>query len=446
MNKGFINNVLSGALSAGAQEAELFIQTARGLSVEVKELQPESIETYNTFGYGLRIIKDGKVGFSYSTHQEHFKDVIIRAIASSIHVNAQDINKFPSLGKINYNMEMDIYDENVNSLNSDDALNRVLLMEKSALTEKAVNKIRKAEGSFGVSETYLINTLGIDNYYQSTHVSAYIVLSAERDGENQTGWDFQANRFIDAINFQEIGCNAAKRATMMLGAKKISSFKGLVVLDSFSAINFLGLISSSFNAESVQKERSIMKGKIGQIVLSKKIDIIDSANLKGLLGTRPFDSEGVPTGETVIVEEGYLKAFLYNTFTALKDGVSSTGNAVRSGFTSIPSVGINNLFIRPSKKSEVVSRDEIIKAVDKGIYITEILGMHTANSITGEFSVGISGLLIKDGIIIYPFKEAMVSGNVFDLLNNIALIGDNIKFYGNIGAPTLLIENIDINA
>ncbi|MCX8070108.1 MAG: TldD/PmbA family protein [Thermodesulfovibrionales bacterium] len=446
MKEDFLNKVIDDAIRAGAHEAEVYLQANKGLSVEVKELEAESIETFNTSGYGIRIIKDGKVGFSYSTNLNNYRDVIKSAIASSKYVTIQDFNKLPRMSQTVPNKDISIYDEKISSINTDMALEKVLSMERAALKEKFISKIRKAEGSFITSDVFIKNSSGIDNSYKSSYASAHILLSAERDGDMETGWDFQANRFIDAINFEEIGMTAARRATAMLGAKKISSLKGFVVIDSISAINFLSLLSSSFTAESVQKGRSILKGKIGQKVFTDKVDIIDNAHINGLIGSRPFDAEGVPTRETKIVEKGYLKGFLYNSFTAAKDGIASTGNAVRSSYTTVPSVGMNNLYLTASQGTIVVSQEEIIKAVDKGVYITEILGMHTANPITGEFSVGVSGLWIENGALKYPFKEAMVTGNIFELLNNIALIGDDIKFYGNIGSPTLLIESIDISA
>jgi len=442
----FLNKVIDEALRAGAQEAEIYFIQSKGITIEVKDKETEAFESFDESGYGLRIIKDGKVGFSYSTQEEQFKGVISKALASSKYVATQEENKLPKRNNKIFHDDVEIFDKKINLLTPKDAFEKVLSMERSALKEKYVNRVRKAVGSFYESSTFIKNSLGIEDSFKSTEAVAKILLVAENGQESYTGWDFEANRFIDNIDFEQIGITASKRATSMFGARKISSLKGYVVLDSISAINFLTLMSSSFSSDSVQKGRSILKGKIGEKIISDKIDIIDSANKKGLIGTRPFDAEGLYTGETVVIEKGYLKSFLYNSYTASREGVQSTGNAVRAGFKSLPLVGINNLYLKASDATQVLSKDEIIKAIDRGVYVTEILGMHTTNPITGDFSVGISGLWIQKGGFIHPFKEAVISGNIFKLFNKVALIGDDLKFYGNIGAPTLLIEQIDINA
>jgi PmbA protein len=195
----------------------------------------------------------------------------------------------------------------------------------------------------------------------------------------------------------------------------------------------------------VQKGKSMLAGKIGKSVLNHRLNVIDSGLLNKKLGSKPVDDEGVPTTNKTLIEKGILKGFLHNTYTAKKDNVRSTGNAVRGGYTGIPSVGPANIYIEPVSREHTADLEGLIKHIDRGLYVTETMGMHTANPISGEFSVGASGLWIELGEVKHPVKEAVISGNVLDLFKSVMVIGDDLRFYGNIGAPSLLIEGIDIS-
>jgi len=181
-------------------------------------------------------------------------------------------------------------------------------------------------------------------------------------------------------------------------------------------------------------------------VLSPKVSIIDSGLLPGKLGSRPVDDEGVSSKEKTLIKEGILQGYLYNTYTAKKDRVLSTGNAVRSGFSGLPSIGISNLIIEAVSKSDVASLRELFRASDRCLYVTEAMGIHLVNPISGEFSIGVSGLWIEKGEIVFPVKEVVISGNLLSFFENIEAFGDDFRFFGNVGAPSILFSPIDISA
>jgi PmbA protein len=208
----------------------------------------------------------------------------------------------------------------------------------------------------------------------------------------------------------------------------------------------MGIFASLLSSENVQKGKSLLSGKLGKKVISHKINIIDNGLLRGKLGSSPVDDEGVSCREKSLIREGILLGYLYNTYTAKKDGVSSTGNAVRRGFSGLPSVGISNLYIEAVSKTNVMGLKEIFKSVDKCLYVTEAMGVHTANPVSGEFSIGISGLWIEKGEIAFPVKEAVISGNILSLFDNIEAVGDDLIFFGSIGTPSLLFGPTDISA
>ena len=160
-------------------------------------------------------------------------------------------------------------------------------------------------------------------------------------------------------------------------------------------------------------------------------------------GTKPVDDEGVPVRNKTLISGGVLRGFFHNTYTARKDGTVSTGNAVRGSSKSLAGIDATNLFL---KRADGNSENGLIKSVSKGVLVLGAMGVHTANPISGDFSIGISGLWIENGETVYPFKEAVISGNILEMFNKVEAIGNDLRFYGNVGSPSLLIGDMDISA
>jgi PmbA protein len=258
------------------------------------------------------------------------------------------------------------------------------------------------------------------------------------------GWGFGIGRFMEDLDFEAVGIESAHRACMMLGARKVSSTKAAVVLDNHIASDFLSIFSSMLSSENVQKGKSLLAGKVGQQVISPELNIIDDGVLPHGPGSKPIDDEGVPSSRKTLVMKGVLGGFMYNSRTAKKEGRVSTGNAVRGRFSAVPSIGPLNLYISPSE--EATAANEMIASVKKGLYIIEAMGMHTANPISGQFSIGVSGMWIEEGELAFPVKEAVLSGNLLDLFGRVISVGDDLRFFGSIGSPSLLIGETEISA
>jgi PmbA protein len=203
----------------------------------------------------------------------------------------------------------------------------------------------------------------------------------------------------------------------------------------------LGVLETAFSAESVIKGKSFLAGKDGKEVASPLVNIIDSGALEGQLGSSPFDGEGVKTGQTIVIKQGQLQGFLHNLYTANKMGVKSTGNAVRGSYKSTPEVGTTNFYLDKGK----ISREDLLKEIKRGVYVTEVMGMHTANPISGDFSLGASGLLIENGELTKPVKGIAIAGNLKELLMGIDAVADDLTFFVGKGAPTVRIQGITIS-
>lgn len=451
MNTEFAQRLVEIAIKKGADEAEAYAKTSKNLNIEVRDQKIDTLESSAIAGYCVRIIRDSRLGFSYSTDPSGIEAAVEKAIESSRYSEPDEYLGLPSVHQSSaYSSSCRqplIFDNEVASISEDTAIDLAFLIESSALKQdKRIKKIRKASGSFSTNNTFIVNSKGVNVYYTSTACSAQIMAVAEESGDSQMGWDYQGGRFLNEISFQSVGINAAQRALQLLGAKKITPVKGFVLLSNAVSSAFLGILQAALSAESVQKKKSMFAGRVGETVMSDRINIADSGMLDGKLGSKPFDDEGMPTMHKTLINSGMLTGFLHNTYTAKKDGVNSTGNAIRGGFTGLPAIGPTNLYIEPVSEKYTAGFQELIKIMDKGLYVIETMGMHTANPISGDFSVGVSGLWVENGEIKYPVKEAVISGNILEMFKKVSITGDDLRFYGSIGSPCLLIQNIDISA
>ena len=267
------------------------------------------------------------------------------------------------------------------------------------------------------------------------------MLMAEDGKDQQMGWDADSSRLFSGLDVTVIGKKAASNALTLLGARTAPTIKCPVLFTPYAAVNFLEVFISAFSADSVQKGKSLLKHKIGETIASGTFNLIDDGLLPGGLGTAPFDDEGVSMTQKELIRDGRLQRFLYDTYTAAKEGTSSTGNGLRGGYSSTPHVGPTNLYV-PKGDS---SRESIILEMGKGIEIMEIMGMHTANPISGDFSVGVSGVWIENGKPAHPIRGGAIAGNFIDLLKKVEKIGSDLRFFGGVGSPSLLVSDLSVS-
>lgn len=440
----FAEEIVAQAIRKGADEAEVFMKSYRNLSVDVKGQEVDSLNSSLSHGYGLRAIKKKRLGFAYATDPREKDSVIQQALESAGHADEDGFLGLPEPAELS---DVLVCDPAVTELKEVDAIRLTRLLEKSALdTDSRIKKVRKASGSFTTAETVIANSKALRMRYLTTSCTAQLMAIAEDGNESRTGWDFSGSRFLNEVSFEETGRTAAERSLALLGAQTISGGRLGVVLDNSVTIDFLGIFASSLSSDALQKGKSLLKDRVWKQIISPSLTIIDSGLLSGKLGSMPADDEGVPTREKIVVHEGILQGYLYNSYTARKGNTCSTGNAVRGGFSSLPSVGITNLFIQPASPEAFLNKADLFRRLGRGLFIVDAMGVHTANPVSGDFSLGVSGIWIEGGEPRFPVKEAVISGNILDLFQNVTAVGNDLIFYGNMGAPSLLISDLDVSA
>jgi PmbA protein len=255
------------------------------------------------------------------------------------------------------------------------------------------------------------------------------------------GYEGDFSRTYDQLDLAGIGRAAARRAVAGLGGRQIPTRRGPVLLENSVAAEFLETAAGSFLADNVHKGKSILAGRQGKKIMSRAVTIVDDGLRPGGLVTAPADAEGTPRQTTTVVENGELKTFLYDAQRAAVDHAGSTGNAVRGGAKAPPGLGTTNFIIRPGEKS----LEEMMAELRAGLFVTEAMGVHTADPISGDFSFGVSGLLIQGGGIAHPVKGVALAGNVFDMFENVLRVGADLRLFGSTGAPSLLVDGLTVS-
>lgn len=440
--KGMADDIIKKAMSKGCDAAEVFMKNAKGISVEAKDGSVEALEASLDFGVAIKVIRKKKLGFAFTTNREGIPGAIDAAVDYAAWTGDDEYIDIPE------NMpsgEVSIFDEKIRDIRDEDVIRDALLLEESAVRyDERIQRVRKAEVGAGTGSTTIVNSKGLNVTYKSTFCSASVTAMArDKSGDSQVGWDYASSRRIEDIDLKSVGEGAATRAIELLDSRRISAVKVPVILSPYVAVDFLEILSASLSAEAVQKKRSFLIGKVGKEIISPMINIIDDAIKPWGTGTRPVDDEGVPTKNKTLIANGLLNGYIHNTYTAKKDGVASTGNASRGSSKSLPGVGVTNFYISSNAAN---NGNDLAGSLKKGILILNAMGVHTANPVSGDFSVGISGLWIEDGTPLYPIKEAVISGNILELFRKVEAIGNDLKFYGSAGSPSLLIGEMDISA
>ena len=429
------------------KSAEVFIFKGKSFLAEIRNHEVESSKSADTSGVGIRVIQDNKLGFAYSTSTDKkgIEETIDRAIINSKSNVADEFNILPgpdTTGSISGNLKnLNIRDSKYDSLTVEQKIEKAKNAEVIARNfDSRIKDVRHSLYQDISYEVNLINTYGINCSFSATlYVLSLLALASDGTDNEISGESVEA-RFFDELNEEEVGRESARNAVSLLGARSISSRKIDLVIPPIIGAEIVSVISSMLLADSIAKGKSLFKNKIGDKVASDQITVIDDGILSKGLGTSPFDGEGVPPQKNILIDKGKLINIMHNTYTASKSNKKSTGNATRSSFRGLPEVGPTNFFI----ETGTIKKVDLIRKVKDGLYIIDVMGMHTVNPISGDFSVGVSGLLIENGEFSRPVREITIAGNILEILSKITVVADDIKFYGGFGSPTFIAREISL--
>lgn len=434
--------MLESYLKGKVDDYELYFSSSEGISIESKDLKVDSFKVSKSMGVGLRTLTGGKPGFGFSTvmDRDALRKMVDDAISASGEASSDKFRSFPESQKQSFLEDLNLIDSSMDTMTEDEKIQIAIDIEKSAIEyDKRVKRVRGASYSESRGSSVIINSQGVDVSSDATFYSASVMAIAEADDDSQMGYEMGLGHKSSDIDAIKIGRGAAKRAVDVLGGKGMESEKCPAVFENSVVNEFLGTFSSAFLADNVQKGKSMLMDKKGQQILSPLITIYDDGLLKGGWASSLYDSEGVPTETKTLVDGGECRGFLYDTYTAKKEGVTSTGNGKRGGFKGSPNPGVTNFYM----KNGDTSLDDLIKEAGRGLFITDVMGVHTIDAISGDFSLGAGGFWIENGEIKHPVRGIAISGNLLELFSRVALVGSDLRHMGSVGAPSLLFDYIE---
>lgn len=426
---------------------EAFAAHSISTSVSVFEQEVEQLSSSETRGVGVRIVVDGRLGYASTSDLSDAGLAFALAEArSNAELATQDVgNVLPAPAPIE---PLDgIWVAGLDGVPMARKVEFAKALERATTdADPRVKGVDTAAYGDGLTRLAVASSTGIAAEYARTDAYAWVSALARDGEETQTGLGLTQGRSFDELDVAAAADEAAVRSTRLLGARKPATARVPVVFDPLVTASFLGVLASPLTAEAVQKGRSLFAERLGEAVASVSLSLVDDGRLTDGPAAAPFDDEGVPTRRTAIIEDGVLRRFLHNTQTAARagDGATSTGNAARSGHKSSPGVAPTNLFL----DGATVPAASIIAGVADGFYVQEVSGIHSgANPVSGEFSVGATGLWIRGGELAEPVREVTVSSTILEILTAITLLGDDRRFFpfgGSYGGATALVREMTV--
>jgi len=446
------------ATAAGASDAEAYAAEDSGREVRVHGGEVESLSAATQRGIGIRAWIGKRVGYAYGTDLSAAGVAALAARAAEAARIADEDEfagpPFPAEVPLDLNgdtsgntseREVALRDPTLGEWAPDRLAELALAIESAALaTDSRIAGVEQAVYADSAESVALVSSLGIEGEYSSSSCYGYVQALAEGEDGRETGLGFDLGRGPAALDPATIGREGAERAVAMIGAGKPKSRTCPVVLDPTVAASFIALIGRGLTASAVQRGRSPFAERLGEEVANPVLALHDDGLDPDGFASAPFDAEGVPRRRTALIEASVLRTYLHDTYTANRGDAASTGNASRSGYRSQPAVSASNLIVAPGE----LSFAELLGDANDGVLITDVAGLHSGvNPVSGVFSVGASGRVIRDGELAEPLREFTIASDLVSMLRAVRAVGADsrwVPFGGSVRTPSLLVGEMTV--
>ncbi|HVA67196.1 MAG TPA: TldD/PmbA family protein [Elusimicrobiota bacterium] len=437
---------IRGRLPAGA-EAELYVSRSSGRSVELRRGRLDAVEDSESAGAGLRIIQEGRAAFAScgGLDPRKISGLLEPALAQLKHSPSDYFRSFapPDAGQNGAAeaLAASLWDQSVLSGPWQDKQKDLEALCAAALGADArAGEVLRAGYHETRGESAVVNSRGLVSAEKGTFAGAGASVLARQNGESQIGAASASARKNGSFDFKRLGAQAAQRACALLGARQAESGPRAVIFDPWISGEFLDLIADLLCADAVHKGKSLLAKKLGLKIASPLATFTDDPRLPGGAASSLYDDEGCATKRKTMIKDGILQEYFYDIYCANKDGRRGNASAARGSYRGLPGPSASNFYLAPGQ----TKREDIIAGTKKGILVLEAMGMHMVDPVSGEFSIGVSGLEIENGRLGAPVRSAMISGNLMDVLARIDAVGSDLVFYGSTGAPTFRIAELSV--
>jgi len=445
---------LANAVVAQARPGEgMEVYVTRGTDTEVRayEGEVESLTSADSSGVGIRVLtadpggSGSQVGFAWAGSLD---PAVVEATLADARDNARFATPDPDVVLAEPDgvaaVELDLWDDGVASTPMEKKVALALELERATrAADPRVRQVSSADYADSRGEVALVTTTGITSYRRRTNAFLSVDAIAGEGTDTQTGTGFSVGRGPGELVPDEAMDDAVLRATRMLGSQKTRSTHCTVVFDPRVASTLLGIVASALSGEALVKGRSFFAGRVGEIVAAPAVTLVDDPTDPRAYGAATHDGEGLACRRNVLIADGVLRMFVFDTVSARRAGAVSTGSAVRGGFAGTPSAGCRALVLAPGTKSQ----DEILASVGEGLYVQSVTGVHSGvNPVSGDFSVGAEGLLIEGGTLGQPVREVTVASTLQRMLQSVVEIGGDLRWLPGVAAgQTLAIADMTLS-
>lgn len=427
------------------EQVEVYVGRGHHTDVRVFDGAVESFSSADTQGVGVRVIRDSRQGFAYAASLDD--DVVAETLAEARdNASFGTVDEFLGLATPDgvAPVDLDLFRPELAGFPTERKIEMAIELERAVrAADPRIRGVEEAEYGDSVSESAIASTNGIRATTRRSGCSIVASALAGEGTETQTGSGYSVARTPEDLDLSKAVKDAAEKATRMLGARKPSSRRLTVLLDPPVAASFLGLLASGLSASSVIKGRSLFGGREGEAVAVPLLTMVDDPTEPEAWGAGRYDAEGLATRRNVLIEDGILRGFLHNTYTGRRCGTRSNASAVRGGYRSTPGAGSRALSVTPGDRSQ----EQLLAEVGDGLLVQSVTGLHSgANPISGDFSVGVSGLMVRDGTTAEPIREATIASTLQRmLLDLVAIGGDREWLPGGAAGMTLVIGDVQLS-
>ena len=412
---------------------EIYIEESKSIELDSRKEELNFAKEEIDCGVGIRVIKDNKVGFAFTSDMNKIEEAAMQSIENT-KLNKVDENyafaeveKVPEIKKV--------YDKKFNDLSLDESIEFL----KNTIDTTIDQGCDITGSGFSASEgrSLIINSNGVSIEDEGTGFGIGLSVTIQKDGQIATAYNSQSSRFFD-LDGEKLAIEVCNLAKSSLDTKPIDTNDYDVVLDYYAATGLLQTFISAFNGENVMRGRSILKDKMGMEIANPNLTIVDNPLLENGMCTSKCDGEGSVSEKTKLVKDGVLNSFIYDIYTANKQGVKTTSNGLRGSYLTTPMISPTNVEFKFDEMKD-------LSEIDKGVLTTSVLGAHTANPISGDFSVEASNAFkIENGELTDPINKAMISGNIFEIMKKVEGLKSEIKQYGQFIIPKLLVHDLRV--
>ena len=440
------SQVVDRARAKGADVAEAGVSEGAHLSVKVRMGEPELVEEAGSKSLGLRVMRGQQVAVTYTS--DLTPDGLTRFIDDALELaKLAQPDPFagppdPSLlSKAHQHADLQLFDPDVNDIDAARAIEMAKTAEKAALgSDPRLTNSEGANVSRQAGASVLVTSGGFRGGVRGTYTSISVhPVADDADGKKRSGYYWSARRFAREVEgAEQVGLEAARRTLQKLGSRKLDTQEVAVVFDPDAGRSILGLLASCINGGSIWRKSSYLIEREGQPGASPLVTVIDDPLIVRGPGSRPFDGEGLISRRNVVVDQGILKTFILDTYSAKKLGKQSTGSASRGSGGGV-GPATTNLTLQPGKQTV----RELLASTDRAFYVTDMMGFGF-NAVTGDFSRGASGFWIEKGERVYPVSEVTISLNLDEMLKRIDAVADDLDLRTSICTPTFRISRMTV--